>query len=95
MAKNLDDVTLHCGATRMRITGSGTFKQTLSCLDNTASEVMPTLAMSSTPGKEIITLSGFIADRICLRGEVTDIDEWFNISKITIYVKPIATGYPL
>lgn len=50
--------------------------------------------MSALTNREPTVLANFIDQRAQLEGKTTLINETFNISKITIFVKPVATGYP-
>ena len=94
MAKGFNGELLHAGFVRARVSGSGTFRMTLASLDDVTSETLPTISMSSTPGNEPGVLGGFISQKISLKVEVNAIDEWFNVSKLTIFIRPVATGLP-
>jgi len=85
---------LHFGFTRLRVTGSGTLRQTLYSLDDVRSSVLPTLTMSATTNREPLTLCNFIEQRAALEIKTTAIDETFRIDKIIIFVRVVATGYP-
>lgn len=96
MAKNqFNGEILHAGSIRMRVTGSGSLIQTLYSLQDVSSEELTDLTMSATTDQEVITLADFKSQRISLDLRVELINEYFNISKIIIYIKPIASGLPL
>lgn len=85
---------LHFNAVRQRVTGSGNLKLFLNSLDDINTQQLESVAMSALTNREPTVLASFIDQRGQLIGKTTVIDEVFNISKITIYVKPIASGYP-
>lgn len=92
--QNYDGQLLHAVATRMRVVGSGTLKQTLNSLDDAHQYEMPDLTMQASTNREPTTLANFTDQRIQLIGKVENIDEWFEINKIVIFVRPSASGYP-
>lgn len=96
VAKNNDfnGEILHFNAVRFRITGSGSMLSTLSSLDNVHTSDLADIPMSALTNREPTLLANYIDQRGSLEGMTTEIDEVFNISKIIIYVKVIATGYP-
>lgn len=85
---------LHCNAVRLRATGSGNLQLTLWSLDDVNSDILPNITLSATTNKEPVSLANFREQRIYLEGKVTLINERFNISRIIIFVKPTASGYP-
>ena len=85
---------LHCGVVRYQLTGNGTFKTTLLSASETDNSVLPDITMSSSGARNPTILSNFIEQRIFLRGETTDINETFLISRIILYIRPVASGYP-
>lgn len=85
---------LHFNAVRMRATGVGNLLQTMSSLDGVNTFAMIPFVLVPTTNREPVTLSNFNDQRGQFIIETEDIDEYFIISKIVIYVKPIATGYP-
>lgn len=86
---------LHAGAVRLRVTGSGTLDLHLHSLDNVVNSQLKSFTMSNTTSKEPIILANFKQQRIQLELTTTEIDEVFTISKIVIFVKPVAEGYPV
>lgn len=89
-----DGSILHFGLTRLRVTGSGNLQQILHSLDDVRSNTLANFAMTSATDVEPTVLANFTQQRAYLEVKVTQISEWFNISKITIFVKPVATSYP-
>lgn len=95
MAKNnFNGEVLHFGAVRYRVTGDGALQSTLSDLDDIHSSDLVNVTMASTTSREPSLLANFLAQRARLTITTTEIDETFTISKIVIFVKPVATGYP-
>lgn len=96
MAKGgLSGEILHCVAVRYRLTGSGNFQTFLRSLDDVENVQLANIAMQATTNREPTILANFEEQRIQLEGKTTAIDETFTISRITIFVKPIAEGYPI
>lgn len=94
MAKGTGDI-IHAVATRIRVVGSGNLQLYLRSLDNVRNVQLANITMASTTNKEPITLANFKEQRIQLELKTTLIDETFTISKIVIFVKPVAEGYPV
>lgn len=85
---------LHFNAARLRVTGAGVLRMQLSSLDDVNQAAFADLTMAATTNREPTLLNNFQDQRGRLEGETTDIDEVFSISKIVIFIKPIASGYP-
>ena len=85
---------LHFNAARMRANGSGVLRSTLYSLDAVNSAVLPTITLAVTTNREPTILANFIEQRAYLDIRTTAKDEWFVISKITVFIKPVSTGYP-
>lgn len=85
---------LHFGAVRMRITGSGTLKSYLESLSGINNYNLPDLAMTSATNREPVLLANMNEQRALYGVTTLNFGETFNISKIIVYIKPVATGYP-
>lgn len=85
---------IHFGALRFRVTGSGNLQLLLHSLDDVNSSQLSSIAMQTTTNKEPLVLANFVDQRGYLEFKTTAINETFSISKITIFIRPIATGYP-
>jgi hypothetical protein len=85
---------LHFNAIRLRVTGSGNLQLTMKSLDDVNTLALANTVMAATTNIEPTTLTNFIDQRGCLEGTTTLINETFNISKIVIFIRPIASGYP-
>jgi hypothetical protein len=85
---------LHCAGIRLRIHGSGTLKGTLYSYDAVRSENTPDYTMSSVPGVEKLLLSLFDAEKFYLKLYTQNIDEWFKINKIRIFLNKLWDELP-
>ena len=85
---------LHFGVVRMRANGNGTLRNALISMDDVNSSQLPNITLSIVTDKEPTILANFNEQRAYLNLQTINKDEWFVISKITIFVKPTATGYP-
>lgn len=84
---------IHFGAQRFRVTGAGNLQLFLRSLDNIRNVTLSPIIMQSITNREPVVLSNFIEQRAQLEIRTSEYDETFNISKIIIFIKPVATGY--
>jgi len=84
----------HIVATRARVVGSGLLRYSLQDYSAIQNQILAPLTMAATTRFEPTVLSNFQSQRTRLIGQVTDIDEWFEFSKIIIFAKPVAIEYP-
>lgn len=84
----------HFGAIRFRVKGSGNLKLRLLSLDEVYQNILVPLVITSLTNKELNRLSNFTQQRAKLEIKTEEINEYFEISKIVIYVTPVATNYP-
>lgn len=94
MAKGSSGDILHFGVCRFRVNGSGTLNLFLRSLDDVHNLTIPTIAMQLRTNKEPVVLANFTDQRAQLEINVTEIEEYFTITKIIVFVKSVATGYP-
>lgn len=85
---------VHFGAVRYRITGSADFKSSLISLDDVITNALPDITLAATNSREPTILANFNQQRAYLQGKTTKINETFVISRIIVYVRPVASGYP-
>lgn len=96
MAKTtLTGEILHAVAVRMRVVGSGNLKLYLHTLDEIFTDQLPSIPMLGATNIEPTVLANFSDQRIQLEIKTTQINDQFNISKIIVFVKPVAQGYPV
>jgi hypothetical protein len=93
-SSKFDGQLLHFGAARLRVSGVGNLRMSLVSLDDIYSSTLIPLVLSSGTNREPTQLSNFIQQRALLRIETTDINERFNVSKVIVYIKPVANSFP-
>jgi len=81
-----EEVINHYGAVRLRVNGSASLQLTLYSL--------APITIQSTTNIEPNRLSNFTQQRAKLQIKTTAIGETFLISKIIVFVKPVAKSYP-
>ena len=84
----------HIVAIRARVVGSGLLRYTLEDYSAIQSLALTPLTMAAATRFEPTVLSNFQSQRTRLIGTVTDINEWFDFSRILIFAKPVAIEYP-
>lgn len=85
---------LHVGSVRFRVIGNGFLQLYLRSLQDVHNVDLKPIMMTGITNKEPLALSNFIDQRIQLEVKTTEINEYFSISKIVIYTRPIYTSYP-
>jgi len=85
---------IHFNAVRLRVTGSGNLRLSLRSLDNINVSTLAVLPMLNVTNRELVTLSNYIDQLGQLELKTTAINETFSLSRIVIFVKPIATSHP-
>ena len=95
MAKQkLSGGILHFNAVQLRVTGNGNLQLSLQSRDGVKSTSLANTTLSPATDREPLTLSNFTIQAAQLKITTTNIYETFLISKIVIFAKPVATGYP-
>ena len=84
----------HCCAVRYGVKGLGDLATTLYSLQDVYSENLTDLVMDETPGEVPTRLANFKQQRIALEFSINDINDYFIIDQIVLFLKPVATGYP-
>ena len=84
----------HVVGTRLRVVGGGNLLLSLQDLDEIQIQNLVPLPMSAATRFEPLRLSNFQSQRIRLVGQVTEIDEYFDIHRIILFTKPVAMEYP-
>lgn len=79
---------------RLRVNGSGDLQLFLKSLDDIREYETVGIPMLAVTNREPVVLSNFREQRAYVHGFVDTIDEVFNISKIIVFITPVATGYP-
>lgn len=94
-AKGGGEYIHHITSVTMRLNGTGSLQMSLSGLDDVRTYTMKPLTMSLTPGLEPTRLANFRSQRTRFNLTTTEINEYFRISRIIIFVKASATSYPM
>ena len=89
-----DESEHHVVSVRLRVVGSGNLQLSLTDLDDTRTQDLVDIPMSSTTRIEPLRLANFQSQRIRLVGRTTEISEYFKIQRILIFAKPVAQEYP-
>lgn len=86
---------LHYGAATFRVQGTGNLKLTFFGINKVKSFVFTNpISMVTAARTEPTKLANFKSQRALLRFETTDLDEYVDINRIIIWIKPIGTQYP-
>lgn len=95
MAKSTGESEYHAVALRLRCTGSGTLKLTLSDLDHVQNQSLIPITLQATTRIEPTRLANFQSQRISFGISTVNIDETFIIRRVIVFVKPVAVEYPM
>lgn len=86
---------IHFGSVRMRVLGSGNLQLSLHSLDEALNSVdLTDVSLETSTNRESLTLSNFIDQYGQLEVKTTELNEYFEISRIIIFIRPVGTGYP-
>lgn len=86
---------IHVVAARLRVTGTGNLRMSLHSLDDIRSVDLDPVEMEESTNRLVTKLSNFREQQAQLKIQTTDIDETFTIGKFYVFVKPVATSYPM
>jgi len=89
-----EEVINHYGGILLRITGSASLKARLFSLSQVRSFTLLAIPIQAKSDVEPSRLANFTQQRAKLELRTTEINETFQISKIVVYVKPVAKNYP-
>ncbi len=93
-ASSGEELINHYGAVRLRAKGSASLKLKLLSLDETKISNLLALTLQPTTNIEPNRLSNFTQQRAKLELRTTEINETFQISKVIVFVRPVAKSYP-
>jgi hypothetical protein len=85
----------HIVAIRMRLTGAGNLKASLTDLQDVQTQNLLDIPIQAITRIEPSRLANFQSQRIRLVLTTTEIDEHFKINRIVIFAKPVAMEYPM
>lgn len=89
-----EEVINHYGAVRLRVVGSASLRLTLFSLNEVKISPLLSLPIISKTNKEPNRLSNFTQQRAKLEIRTTEVDEVFQISKVIVFVRPVAKSFP-
>jgi hypothetical protein len=89
-----EEVINHYGAVRLRVNGSGNLQMALQSLDERFQNVLVPVPLQSVTNIEPNRLSNFTQQRAKLMIRTTELNETFQISKIIVFIKPVAKSWP-
>src|SRR3954462_14470522 len=88
----------HCGAVRLHMNGTGTLDLVLHGFPDEAggtdSSTLVPLTMTPTIRRSQTQLANFKAEGICLDVAVDALNEYFIITGLMIFTRPVESGYP-
>ena len=94
MKSSNEELVNHFGLTRLRVKGFGNLRQRLLSLDEVRENILNPIVMVNNTNVEPTKLANFTEQRASLEIKTTEINEWFQISKVIIFSKPVAKSYP-
>ena len=84
----------HFSTVRLRVTGQGSLKMVVHSLDFMRFKTLTPLALESRSRIQPNRIVNFVEQRACFEFQVTDIDEYFRINRIVVFMKEIYTSHP-
>lgn len=85
---------LHYGGVRMRVTGTGNLRMTLTSLDDIRSTTLVPFVLQDERSREPTRLCNFVSQRAKLKIYTTAIDEVFRVNRVIVFVKELYTQFP-
>ena len=84
----------HIVGIRARIIGSGSMQYVLEDYSAIQSVSLTPLTLAAATRFEPTVLANFQSQRTRLIGSVSTVSQWFEVSKLIIWAKPVAIEYP-
>ena len=94
MAKSSGNWILHAVGVRYNVKGSGTLETNLFSQDQASVYQCPDITLNSTGTRFPFVIANFRNQRIQIEFRINEIDDYFVLSDINLFVKPTASGYP-
>jgi hypothetical protein len=92
--RNDSDTINHLGVIRMRVKGSGNLKTTVFGYDFLNQTNVPEISLETSTNKLPTVLANHMDQKMMLEIKTTEFDEYFNINRITVFLRPVAAEYP-
>jgi hypothetical protein len=93
-ATGTEELINHYGAVRLRVNGSAQLQMSLFSLDEEFQKVLLPVSITAINNVEPNRICNFTQQRAKLMIRTVNFGEYFKISKIIVYVKPVAKSYP-
>jgi len=84
----------HFSTVRLRATGQGSLKMVVHSLDFMRFKTLTPLPLVDRTRIQPNRLVNFVEQRACFEFQVTELDEYFRINRIVVYMKEIYTSHP-
>lgn len=84
----------HIGMIGLRVVGSGNLAMEVRGQDNIEYQTLPSLALSTTPGREFQRPSTFQSERISFKLSLNNVGSYFRLRKVTLYINQIYESRP-
>jgi hypothetical protein len=94
MAKSKAETNNHVAAIQLRAEGYGNLRLKLFSYRQIKSATLVPLIMSASTDIEPTKLTNFKSQRMQIEFRVIDFNEYFVISRLIPYIKPVATSLP-
>lgn len=91
--QSVDNIN-HLGSVRIRVKGSGNLKIKAYSLDFINESQLPNIGMAVGTNKVETVLADFKEQKMQLEIGTTEENEYFVLSRVIPYLRPIATEYP-
>ena len=89
-----EEVINHYGAVRLRVRGSAQLQLTMLSLDEVQADILAPIPINTLTDVEPNRLANLTEQRAKLQIAVTNIGENFIISKIIVFIRPVAKSWP-
>ena len=84
----------HYGAIRLTVTGTGNLRPTFYGLDKKISFTALPIPLPATTDIEFNRITNFTRQRASLVLTTTGFQEWFSITRLVVFVRPVAKSLP-
>jgi hypothetical protein len=84
----------HFAGWRLRVIGNGNLKSTIGTLNDVITKDLFPMPMTDPARIEPYRIINFMSQRAAIEYKTTELDEWFQINTLVIFIKPVFTQYP-
>jgi hypothetical protein len=79
----------HHGGARFRVYGQGNLSLTVTTLDSSVVQTLPSIPLRTTPGEYPFRSYNLQSEKVTLRGTLVNFDEYLTITKIWVFVRQL------